>query len=350
MCLVVGFMLHEGASHSASEISEFSAQEKSQTPAVRLAGAGAAALSVTAAAALVLTAIHRAARTPAPELEWRVVHKVPDELADWAVLALIDLGGLDDLLLQGGWDPPVHHVARALVLVGCHDEARIMRSQARREHASTPWPPGVLEPTHSLSPAAYHISACTMDRAIQDLDVHARVESLLLTRVRDLWNHRKDPLLWRADAAEIAIADSEDVALAPGFAFLRWISWLLGYLQLHVEVDPATAAWSLLAQRLCRHEVIRGLHTDADVLLRWLVWHLDVIPELLVAGIVLLVVELFDIRCVHVLLAVLSCSLWQRTQRQWQEVNNCDLQVWEEVLKLRGPFNTDEARTDHENL
>merc|ERR1712153_3402 len=125
-------MLHEGASHSASEISEFSAQEKSQTPAVRLAGAGAAALSVTAAAALVLTAIHRAARTPAPELEWRVVHKVPDELADWAILALIDLGGLDDLLLQGGWDPPVYHVARALVLVGCHDEARIMRSQARR--------------------------------------------------------------------------------------------------------------------------------------------------------------------------------------------------------------------------
>ena len=42
-----------------------------------------------------------------------VVDEMPDEDADPAVTALVDLSGFDDLLLKGCRDPPVHHVAGA---------------------------------------------------------------------------------------------------------------------------------------------------------------------------------------------------------------------------------------------
>ena len=72
----------------------------------------------------------------------RVVHEMPDEDADPAVAALIDLRGLNDLLLQGRGDPPVHHVARVLILVGAGHEASVVRPQAGGEHAGAPGPPG----------------------------------------------------------------------------------------------------------------------------------------------------------------------------------------------------------------
>ena len=52
-------------------------------------------------------------RAAAEEVHRGVVHEVPNEDADPAVSALVDLAGLDDLLLEGCWDPPIHHVARA---------------------------------------------------------------------------------------------------------------------------------------------------------------------------------------------------------------------------------------------
>ena len=46
----------------------------------------------------------------AEEMHRRVVDKVPHEDSDPLVLALVDLRGLDDLLLQRSRNPPVHHV------------------------------------------------------------------------------------------------------------------------------------------------------------------------------------------------------------------------------------------------
>ena len=75
------------------------------------------------------------------------------------------------------------------------------------------------------------------------------------------------------------------------------------YIHLHVlvEVDPAAAAGALVAKGLRRHEVVRRLHADADVLLVHAVRQLDLVPELGVLGVVLHVVELLG-RCYHYLL------------------------------------------------
>ena len=67
---------------------------------------------------------------------------------------------------------------------------------------------------------------------------------------------------------------------------------LLGDLQVLVEVDPATATRALLGERLGGHEIVRGLHADADVDLLSPVGQLDLLPELGVLRVVLAVVEL----------------------------------------------------------
>eukprot|EP00438_Fugacium_kawagutii_P001369 Skav232161 [mRNA] locus=scaffold1040:499989:500279:+ [translate_table: standard] len=71
------------------------------------------------------------------------MNEMPDENSDPTISALIDLGGFDDLLLQRRRDPPIHHVARVLVLIGAGYEAGIMWSQAGCEHPCAPWPPGL---------------------------------------------------------------------------------------------------------------------------------------------------------------------------------------------------------------
>merc|ERR1712072_321911 len=81
---------------------------------------------------------------PAKTVDGCVVHKVPDEDADDAILALVYFCSFDDLLLDGCREPPVDHVARVLVLVRGQDEASIVRSQAGCKHASTPWPPSPM--------------------------------------------------------------------------------------------------------------------------------------------------------------------------------------------------------------
>eukprot|EP00415_Alexandrium_ostenfeldii_P002158 UN2158 len=181
-----------------------------------------------------------AARATAPQIDRGVVDKMPDPLADPDVLALVDLGGLDKLLLQGCRVPPIDHVAGALVLVCAQDKASIMWSEARREHASAPRPPRGLELGFPL----------TLHGMVGDLDVLASVAGLLLTWVRDLGDHRQFHLRPRhADAPEVAVTHSEDAAIAPHGVCLVELG-LVDDLQTLVEVNPAAATGALVAEHL----------------------------------------------------------------------------------------------------
>ena len=190
-----------------------------------------------------------------------MVHEVPNEDADPTVATLVDLGGLDDLLLQGCWDPPVHHVARALVLVGSSDEASIVRAQACSEHAGAPGPPGLHEVLLVLSQAH---------------DVQASVVGLLLTGIGDLRDRWHLPFPGLPDASVVAVAHREDGAISPNTATL---GRLHSDLQVLVEVDPATPTRALVGQGVLGHEVVGGLHTDANVGLISSVGQLDLLPE-----------------------------------------------------------------------
>merc|ERR1712232_1349705 len=74
-------------------------------------------------------------RPTAPQVHWSVVHEMPNQPTNNAVLALVDLSGLDNFLLQRRWNPPIDHVTRTFVLVRSHNEASIMWTQARGKHA-----------------------------------------------------------------------------------------------------------------------------------------------------------------------------------------------------------------------
>ena len=60
-------------------------------------------------------------------------------------------------------------------------------------------------------------------------------------------------------------------------------------------------------------------------------------------------VELLDAASVHVLRAIVGSTIRQRSQAARQEVDDGQLDVWEEMLDLRGPLHADEAGTDDEN-
>merc|ERR1719515_44588 len=129
-----------------------------------------------------------------PAVDGGVVHEVPDELPNRPVPALVHLRCLDDLLLQGGGDPPVHHVAGPLVLVGSDHEAGIVRAQGRRKHTCAPWEPRLDQLLrHPVRPAAAARMLPVL-LLVQDLDVPDRGHRLLLTRVRDLRDRRKIPI------------------------------------------------------------------------------------------------------------------------------------------------------------
>merc|ERR1719433_1958413 len=220
-------------------------------------------------------------RPATPEVDRRVVYEVPDEPADEPVLALVDLGGLDQLLLEGGEDPPVHHVAGALLLVRRQDEARVVGPEARGEHPRTPRPPGRKEIRCRVPGLGVR----------QPLHVLDRTHCLLLARVRNL-RDRGHLKVWRvANAAVVAIPHREDAAVAPDGPAR---AGLLRHLQVLVEVDPAATAWPLVAERLRRHEVVRRLDADADVRLRGAPRQLDLVPKIVALRVVLAVVELLD--------------------------------------------------------
>ena len=260
-----------------------------------------------------------------------MVHEVPNEDADPTVATLVDLGGLDDLLLQGCRDPPVHHVARALVLVGSSDEAGIVRAQARGEHAGAPGPPGLHEVLLVLRQAH---------------DVQAGVVGLLLAGIRDLRDGWHLPFPGLPNATVVAVANREDGAISPNTATL---GGLHRDLQVLVEVDPPTSTRALVGQGVLGHEVVRGLHADANVCLVSSVRQLDLLPEVRVLRVITAAVEFLDAAGVHVLRAVVGSAVRQRSQATRQEVDDRQLDIWEEVLDLRGPLNADEAGSNDEN-
>jgi hypothetical protein len=53
--------------------------------------------------------------SPTEAIHGGVVHKVPNENSNDAVLALVDLRGLNDFLLERCWKVPVNHAPRALL-------------------------------------------------------------------------------------------------------------------------------------------------------------------------------------------------------------------------------------------
>mmetsp|Transcript_25978 Transcript_25978/g.77391 ORF Transcript_25978/g.77391 Transcript_25978/m.77391 type:complete len:442 (+) Transcript_25978:429-1754(+) len=269
------------------------------------------------------------------------MHKVPDEPADDAVGALVDLRRLDDLLLHGAELAPDAHDAGVLLPVRARHEAGVVRAEGGGEHARAPRPVHVvdLEALDALP-----------DRLLDLADVADGDDGLLLARVGDLRDGRDRPvvrLLARLlDAAVVAVADREEGAVGPDAAAL---GGLLGDLHELVEVDPAAAAGALLAEGLVRHEVVGGLHADADVLLVRAVRQLDLVPELGALGVVLHVVELLDADRRHVVGAVLGGGLREGAQALRQEVDDGDLELREEVLELGGPLHADEAGADDED-
>mmetsp|Transcript_25980 Transcript_25980/g.77399 ORF Transcript_25980/g.77399 Transcript_25980/m.77399 type:complete len:444 (+) Transcript_25980:429-1760(+) len=271
------------------------------------------------------------------------MHKVPDEPADDAVGALVDLRRLDDLLLHGAELAPDAHDAGVLLPVRARHEAGVVRAEGGGEHARAPRPVHVvdLEALDALP-----------DRLLDLADVADGDDGLLLARVGDLRDGRDRPvvrLLARLlDAAVVAVADGVDAAEAvlvgaPPLA----VAGLHG--QGLVHEDPAAAARALVAEGLRRHEVVRRLHADADVLLVGLVRQLDLVPERLLLRGVLAVVELLDADGRHVLGAVLGGALRERAKGVRQEVDDGDLELREEVLELGGPLHADEAGADDED-
>mmetsp|Transcript_66740 Transcript_66740/g.145000 ORF Transcript_66740/g.145000 Transcript_66740/m.145000 type:complete len:254 (+) Transcript_66740:254-1015(+) len=253
------------------------------------------------------------------------MHEVPDQSPHNAVGALVHLGGLDDLLLHSAGGAPDAHQTRVLLPVRpCH-EAGVVGAEGGGEHACTPRPVHGVELERSSEGSSCNVF---VNQLLDDLDVPDGNDSLLLARVRDFWDRRDGPvigLLVRGlDTAVVAVANgvNSGVALlvrAPNLALLRLDS------QIHVHENPAAATWSLGTEGLLGHEIVGSLHTDADVLLVGLVGEFDLVPEFLVVGIVLGVVELLDALALHVLLAVVRRLGWQGSQALREEIDESKL-------------------------
>mmetsp|Transcript_51213 Transcript_51213/g.92237 ORF Transcript_51213/g.92237 Transcript_51213/m.92237 type:complete len:308 (-) Transcript_51213:580-1503(-) len=289
------------------------------------------------------------ARGTAEEVDGRVVDEMPDAAAHNPVLALVHLGGLDHLLLHGADRTPHAHEAGVLDPVGACHEAGVIRTQGSGEHACAPWPVHLV---HFQWGSAAVVRLAVEEKLVDPLDVLACNHGLLLTRVRNLRDWRDGPLVWLLTgllhAGIVAVAHRVDawealVICAPEFV----VPSLHG--EAHVHEDPATSTRSLLTQRLFGHEVIGSFHTDANVLLIWAVRKSDPLPELGVLGVILGVVELLDADLVHVLGAVAGSLGGQGAQRLGQEVDESELQVWEEVLQLGHPLNADETSAHDED-
>merc|ERR1719413_239493 len=325
-----------------------------------------------------------AAGPAAEEVHWRVVHEVPDEDADPAIAALVDLGGLDDLLLQRGRDPPIHHVARLRLLVGSHHEGGVVGAQAGGEHASAPWPPGLDQPRCFAGRLA------ALDGLVNFLHVPHGVQRLLLAWVGDLRDDRKITYKVHArliavarlelpvppDAPKIAVSHGEDAAVRPGFAgleleFAPWLGALFqrskaisnhlwGFvfrrrfadLQVVVDVDPAATArdQARSGKGLLGHEVVGSFEAHAQVCTIRLVGHINLVPELRVARLVPRADVLLNACGGHVLGAVARSAVWERAQDAGQKIDDGQLHLREEVLKLRDPLHADETGSINQYL
>mmetsp|Transcript_5856 Transcript_5856/g.7499 ORF Transcript_5856/g.7499 Transcript_5856/m.7499 type:complete len:243 (+) Transcript_5856:82-810(+) len=219
------------------------------------------------------------ARAAPKEVDGRVVHEVPDDPANHAVCALVDLGGLNDLFLDRTGSAPDTSVAGTLLPVCANDKARIVGPKGRRKHASTPWP---VHDVRLERVAKEVLRLVAVHEPVNLDDVLAGNHGLLLTWVGDLGDGRDRPgvrrRVWCWDTTVVAVAHRIDPRIAllvsrPDFTLARFHG------QRHVHKDPATAAGALLTEGLLGHEVIRGLDADADVLLVRLLWQSDLVPE-----------------------------------------------------------------------
>lgn len=157
----------------------------------------------------------------APAVHWRVVDKIPDHETNTSILALVNLGSFDELLLDCCWQPPINHVPRSLVLVGCHDEACIVRTQARRKHASTPWPPCL----HQRCACEHTVTSKFL--FVHSDDVNESVQGLLLAWVGNFGDWRQTETNFLsilicvtrvANAPVVAITNCKDASLCPDLA------------------------------------------------------------------------------------------------------------------------------------
>jgi len=269
----------------------------------------------------------------AEAVDRRVMHKVPDEETEAAFLALVDLGRLDDLLLDGAGPAPDDHVTGSLVVVGGDDEAGIIRAEGGGEHACTPGPPGLHNAAGSLGHEAEAASG-----VLEVLDGFDGMESLLLTRVGDLGEG-----VHEGHGEQVAITNSEDLAVTPDLLVT------VDDLETEVDGDPATATRAAFGGALLRHEIIGGLDTDADVGLVGLATHADGFVEARLLGGVLDLIFDVDALGAHVIVTVVRGGRGERSKAVGQEIDDAQFQVGEVMLQLSDPFDTDETGTNHED-
>jgi len=261
------------------------------------------------------------------------------------MLALVDLGLLDDLLLDLRAPAPELEHTRVLLVVLAKDETLVIGTERGLEHTLSPGPPGVH---HLLGDAegiiqTTKIRGRTVFQSFLLPDVFDLVELLFLTGVGNLGDGGDTsailPLVGSTDAAKVTVTDLVNVTVTPD------LTVLLGDLELLVDVDPATATGTLIGENLLG-QVIGALfdaHADVDVVLA--VGKADLLPELGVVGLEFHAPAGLDGPLLHVLLAVLLLADGQGPEAVGEEVNNRQLEVGEEVLKLGHPLHADETLT-----
>jgi len=259
--------------------------------------------------------------------------EMPDEDSEQAFLALVDLGGFDDLLLDGAGPAPDNHVTGSLVVVGSDDKASIIGSKGGGEHACAPWPPGLDNTAGSLGHKA--AAAGGVLEVLNGLD---SVEGLLLTRVGDLGKR-----VHEGHGEQIAIANSEDLAVTPDLLVT------VDDLKTKVHGDPATATRAAFGGALLRHEIIGGLDTNADVGLVGFAGHADGFVESGLLGGVLDLIFDVDALGFHVVITVAGGGRGEGSEAVGQEIDNAQFQVGKIMLQLSDPFDTDETGTDHKD-
>ena len=163
--------------------------------------------------------------------------EVPNATADEAIGALVSLGGLDELLLNGADLSP--HAAKPGVLlpIGTCHEAGVIWTKRGGEHACTPRPVHV----DNLQLAAAAVRGLVLEQHLVNVfDVLAGHNAHLLTRVGDLGDRRDGPLIrllaGRLNARVVAVTHRKD----PGVALVI-CSPRLALASLHSEVHVLMA-------------------------------------------------------------------------------------------------------------
>jgi len=268
------------------------------------------------------------------------VHEVPDQLTNGTAPALVDLGGLDQFLLDLRLVAPQSQITGLGLVVLLQDKASIINTQGSLEHTLSPRPPGGGQ----LLGQALALTTTVVLLVIEDLDVLHGVDLLLLGRIGNLGNRGHTlthfPFLRTTNAAEVAVTDLEHDAVTPNLVLL-----LVHDLEVLVDHDPLTATGTNLGEGLTGHEVVGLFDTHANVGNVLFLVHAEFLPEFGVFGLVFDAVHLLDALGVHVFVTILLLLGGKRTEAVGEEVDNGNLQVGEKILKLGGPLDADETLT-----